>query len=242
MATLTGLFEPSDLLSMFRTPTNSHTARTVLPAMIPVPGEAGRNSTLAPSYRLSTSCGMVVSKYPHPQGGCGRPRRPCECSRQPDWPCPAPCPRPFLSPTTTVALKPKRRPPLTTLAERLMHKTFSENSSCGSSDGPLSRRRIAGRPPGAAPSRAATEPGHRAHVHRAHVHQALAAFAVRAALTRLAFGFRSRSLFCLLLRQPPERRRWPQRFRFDSVLLPRFFLKFSVRPHGLRQPGRLYFP
>ena len=49
VATLTGLFDPSDLLSMFRTPTNSHTARTVFPAMIPVPGEAGRISTLAPS-------------------------------------------------------------------------------------------------------------------------------------------------------------------------------------------------
>src|SRR5271169_6920063 len=42
---------------------------------------------------------------------------------------PAPKPtRPFLSPTTTRAAKPKRRPPFTTLATRLMLTSFSVNS------------------------------------------------------------------------------------------------------------------
>src|SRR6516162_2343038 len=42
---------------------------------------------------------------------------------------PAPKPtRPFLSPTTTRAAKPNRRPPFTTLATRLMLTSFSVNS------------------------------------------------------------------------------------------------------------------
>src|SRR5436309_9727409 len=45
-------------------------------------------------------------------------------------PLPRPTPtRPRLSPTTTKALKLNRRPPLTTLAERLMNTTFSDNCS-----------------------------------------------------------------------------------------------------------------
>ena len=43
LTTLDGLLEPSDLLKISLMPADSSTARTVLPAMMPVPGEAGRN-------------------------------------------------------------------------------------------------------------------------------------------------------------------------------------------------------
>ena len=46
--TLAAFFEPSDLLKMSFTPADSKTARTVLPAMMPVPGEAGRSRIFAP--------------------------------------------------------------------------------------------------------------------------------------------------------------------------------------------------
>src|SRR5579862_4002107 len=46
----------------------------------------------------------------------------------PALPSPTPT-RPRLSPATTRALKLNRRPPLTTLAERLMNTTFSVNSA-----------------------------------------------------------------------------------------------------------------
>src|SRR5213596_3030497 len=54
---------------------------------------------------------------------------------------PAPCPTlPLPSPTTTSAAKPKRRPPFTTLATRLIETSFSTNS-------PSSRSRSRSRPP-----------------------------------------------------------------------------------------------
>ena len=60
----------------------------------------------------------------------------------PALPRPTPT-RPCLSPTTISALKLKRRPPLTTLAERLMKTTFSVNScpECASKVGSGSGRR-----------------------------------------------------------------------------------------------------
>src|SRR5437868_14866419 len=48
----------------------------------------------------------------------------------PALPKPTPT-RPCLSPTTTRALKLKRRPPLTTLDDRLMKTTFSDSSAEG---------------------------------------------------------------------------------------------------------------
>src|SRR5271163_4314618 len=53
-------------------------------------------------------------------------------SRALPWPKPT---RPFLSPTTTRAAKPKRRPPFTTLATRLMLTSFSVNSLSSRSRG-----------------------------------------------------------------------------------------------------------
>jgi hypothetical protein len=43
--TLCGLADPSDLVSTFCTPAEVITARTVLPAMIPVPSGAGFSIT-----------------------------------------------------------------------------------------------------------------------------------------------------------------------------------------------------
>src|SRR5690606_30146693 len=60
-------------------------------------------------------------------------------SRALPWPKPT---RPFWSPTTTSAAKPKRRPPLTTLATRLMWTSLSTNSLSRSS-----RSRPRSRPP-----------------------------------------------------------------------------------------------
>src|ERR1051326_5577943 len=56
-------------------------------------------------------------------------------SRALPWPKPT---RPFWSPTTTKAAKPKRRPPFTTLATRLMWTSLSTNS-LGSRSPPRSR-------------------------------------------------------------------------------------------------------
>src|SRR6185369_7714801 len=46
--TLAAFLEPRDLLRTSFTPADSKTARTVFPAMTPVPGEAGRSNTFAP--------------------------------------------------------------------------------------------------------------------------------------------------------------------------------------------------
>src|SRR3954453_22599127 len=54
-------------------------------------------------------------------------------SRALPWPKPT---RPFWSPTTTSAAKPKRRPPFTTLATRLMWTSLSTNSLSRSSRSP----------------------------------------------------------------------------------------------------------
>src|SRR5258708_34669212 len=61
-------------------------------------------------------------------GGGAWPPRGIASALSPALPRPTPT-RPFLSPTTTSALKLKRRPPFTTLAERLMNTTFSTSSS-----------------------------------------------------------------------------------------------------------------
>src|SRR5579864_7108884 len=57
-------------------------------------------------------------------------------SRALPWPKPT---RPFWSPTTTSAAKPKRRPPFTTLATRLIWTSLSTNSLSRSSRSRVSR-------------------------------------------------------------------------------------------------------
>jgi len=111
------------------TPESSTTARIAPPERMPVPGAAGFNSTFAAPFFRRISWGMVVPTI-------GTVMR-CffadstalrmASGTSPAFPSPAPT-RPFWSPTTTSALKEKRRPPLTTFATRFRWTTFSVNS------------------------------------------------------------------------------------------------------------------
>lgn len=160
LATLAAFFEPKDLLKMSRTPADSKTARTVFPAMIPVPGDAGLRSTFAPSKIESTSCGMVGPSRTTCDMAClafSPPLR-IASATSPAFPKPIPT-LPFLSPTTTKALKLNRRPPLTTFAERLMNTTFSVSSSPPRPSPPPSPPSPPGRP--RRPNRPGPRPGPR---------------------------------------------------------------------------------
>ena len=141
-------FDPSDLLWMSRIPTDSRTARTVLPAMMPVPGDAGRSTIFAPSNSHKISCGMVASLRDTEtilRRASSPPRR---IASETSVALPRPRPTlPFLSPTTTSALNLKRRPPLTTLDERLMKTTFSTSSSPFDPSNPWSESGRRPRPP-----------------------------------------------------------------------------------------------
>src|SRR3972149_4536909 len=129
LTTFAGVREPSDLVTASFTPASSSTARTPPPAMSPVPGAAGLISTREALKRASTGGGVVVPTI----GAVGM----CLRATVEAWriasgpslafPIAAPtCPAP--SPTTTTAVKWKRRPPFITLATRLMKTTFSESS------------------------------------------------------------------------------------------------------------------
>src|SRR5712671_4812353 len=103
--------------------------------MIPVPGGAARRNTLPAPWRPATSWWSV---RPSRSGTRIRLRLAASValriasgtSRALPWPKPT---RPFSSPTTTSAAKPKRRPPFTTLATRLMWTSLSVNSLSRSS-------------------------------------------------------------------------------------------------------------
>src|SRR6266550_4683840 len=127
---LCGFVEPRLLVRMSRTPAHSSTARTGPPAITPVPDAAGLSSTRPAPCLPTISCGMV----PPVSGTSDILRRAASTALRtasltsfalpvaiPTWPCP--------SPTATSALKLKRRPPLTTLATRLMAMTFSTTPS-----------------------------------------------------------------------------------------------------------------
>src|SRR3990172_8218170 len=129
LTTFAGFREPSDLVTASFTPASPSPPRPPPPAMSPVPGAAGLISTREALKRASTGCGMVV-----PTVGtlsmCLRAtvvalRIASGTSRA--FPIAAPtCPAP--SPTTTTAVKWKRRPPFITFATRLMKTTFSDSS------------------------------------------------------------------------------------------------------------------
>src|SRR5262245_14525214 len=130
LSTLCGLFVPSVLVRTSCTPAASRTGRTAPPAITPVPWAAGRRYTRAAPKRPVISHGIVVSR----SGTRTRSFLACSTdfrmasgtSRALPSPTPT-CPRP--SPTTTSAVKEKRRPPLTTLATRLIATTRSVRSS-----------------------------------------------------------------------------------------------------------------
>ena len=98
--------------------------------MTPVPWLAGFRSTLLAAKTVRTSCGIVVptigilmmfflaSSTPLRIASGTSPALP---RPTPTWPAP--------SPTTIIALKLKRRPPLTTLATRLIWTTRSSSVS-----------------------------------------------------------------------------------------------------------------
>src|SRR5262245_55064652 len=112
------------------TPAASRIGRTAPPAMTPVPGTAGfRKTRPAPKWPV-ISQGIVVSF----SGTKIRSFLACSTALRiasgTSWALPRPtptCPRP--SPTTTSAVNENRRPPLTTLATRLMDTTRSFSSS-----------------------------------------------------------------------------------------------------------------
>src|SRR5271154_4434646 len=117
--------------------------------MIPVPAGAARRTTRpAPCRPLTSWCSVRPSR----SGTRTTPRFAASValriasgtSRALPWPKPT---RPFWSPTTTSAAKPKRRPPFTTFATRLICTRRSTNSLSRSS-----RLRSRPRPP--SPSRA----------------------------------------------------------------------------------------
>src|SRR5215468_9779578 len=126
---LFGLFEPMHLVSTLARPASSTTARTPPPAMTPVPSEAGLSSTSPAPNRPVISNGIV----PSTSGTSTMPflafSIPLRIASGTSLALPSPKPtRPALSPTTTSALKLKRRPPFTTFATRLMWTTFSFSS------------------------------------------------------------------------------------------------------------------
>src|SRR6476646_2758382 len=116
-------------------PRVSNTARIGPPAMMPVPAGAALSTTLpAPCCPVTSGCSVRPSR----NGTLTRFRLAASValriasgtSRALPWPKPT---RPFWSPTTTSAAKPKRRPPFTTLATRLMWTSLSTNSLSRSS-------------------------------------------------------------------------------------------------------------
>src|SRR5690606_1448748 len=112
------------------TPAASSTARTGPPAITPVPGAAGLSRTRPAPSCPSTSCGMVRPIM----GTLNRFLRarslPLRIASGTSFALPKPIPTlPSSSPTTTRAEKLKRRPPLTTLATRLMWMTRSRRLS-----------------------------------------------------------------------------------------------------------------
>src|SRR5215213_585630 len=127
---LYGFDEPSDFETTSCMPRVSNTARIGPPAMMPVPCGAARSTTLpAPwrpwtswwSVRPSRSATRIIARF----AASVALRIASGTSRALPWPKPT---RPFWSPTTTRAAKPKRRPPFTTLATRLMWTRRSTNS------------------------------------------------------------------------------------------------------------------
>src|SRR5207249_1308371 len=107
-------------------PAASTTARTPPPAITPVPGEAGRNRTRPPPYWPIVSCGIVFSCNETFSIAFRAASEALRIASETSFALPNPQPTfPSWSPATINALKLKRRPPFTTLAQRLMKTTFS---------------------------------------------------------------------------------------------------------------------
>src|SRR5579884_261757 len=129
-AMLMALAEPSDLPSTSRTPASSRMARTLLPATMPVPGEAGLSITSAAPSCARISCGIVpptigtsirffLAASPPLRIASGMAR--ALPSPTPTWPLP--------SPTTTRALQLMVRPPWVVFWHLLVRTTRSSRLS-----------------------------------------------------------------------------------------------------------------
>src|SRR5712692_7758959 len=144
---LCGLVEPRLLVRMSRTPAHSSTARTGPPAITPVPDAAGLRSTRPAPWWPIISWGIV----PPVSGISTIWRRAASTALRTasltSFAFPVAIPtRPCPSPTATSALNPKRRPPFTTLATRLIEITFSTRPSPSRCRSPPSSRRGPPRP------------------------------------------------------------------------------------------------
>lgn len=137
--TLAWLEEPEwDLATMSRTPAASSTARMVLPAIRPVPGGGGLQKHLAAAeFGVDFMRNRAVGDGDRAKLALGGFRSladgVCHFIGLAEAEAYAGLP---WSPLTTRAEKEKRRPPLTTLAQRLMNTTFSASwgpSSTGAS-------------------------------------------------------------------------------------------------------------
>src|SRR5437899_1570437 len=126
LTTLAWLLEPSDFAKTSRIPAASTTARTPPPAITPVPGDAGRNNTLPPPNSPIVSWGIVFSCSETFSIDLRAASEALRMASATSLALPKPTPTfPSWSPATISALKLKRRPPLTTFAQRLIKTTFS---------------------------------------------------------------------------------------------------------------------
>ena len=117
--TLIGFRLPRALADMSLMPATSITARTAPPAMMPAPVVAGFMNTLDAPYFTWTACGMVLPCMGTSIMAFLAIATPFRTASGTATPLPMPKPTlPLPSPITTMALKVKWRPPLTTLATR----------------------------------------------------------------------------------------------------------------------------
>src|SRR4051812_34904212 len=140
---LIGLDEPRLLESTSWMPAHSSTARTGPPAITPVPALAGLSSTTPPASSPCTGCGIEAAMRGTLKKCFLASSTPLAMAAGTSLALPYPTPTvPSPSPTTTSAVKLNRRPPLTTLATRLMVTTRSRCGvfSTGALPRPPSRR------------------------------------------------------------------------------------------------------
>ena len=103
---LIGEFDPSDLDRMFWIPASSTTARTGPPAITPVPSTAGFKNTRPPPWTPVISCGIVVFIIGTSTKLFLASSTAFLIASGISIALPVPIPTfPFLSPTTTTALK-----------------------------------------------------------------------------------------------------------------------------------------
>src|SRR3954453_23305335 len=132
------LDEPRLLESTSWMPAHSSTARTGPPAITPVPALAGLSSTTPPASSPCTGCGIEAAMRGTLKKCFLASSTPLAMAAGTSLALPYPTPTvPSPSPTTTRAVKLNRRPPLTTLATRLMVTT---RSRCGLFSGALPPR------------------------------------------------------------------------------------------------------